>query len=828
VSPQTPPERRRDPIEALSRAFESLGTWSFDHRWLVLAGCVVLLAASAALASRVRFDNSFSAFFDNRDPTYLAYQTYRGDFGTDEVAYLVYEAPGRAHGVFDLEVMRRIQGLTRALEEEVPFALEVTSLTNAEYVEGVPGGLEVHDLLEEIPETQEELLAIREKVLRKPLYLGGLVSEDGMHGGILVEMDRSAIDPLEELRLDPEGGDGLGNLYPQVSYQAIEAILARPEYSGLVFHHAGDVALNAVYNEVAARESEQLGMATLLLIALLLFAFFRRPIGVLGPLAVVLLAVLVTLGFVGLVGWSLDFMFIMLPTLLIAVGVADAVHIIAEFRALHAQLGDRREAARRTLYLVGTPCLLTSLTTAAGLASMSVAPIVSIAHFAIYSAVGVVAAFVLTLTLLMVLLSFGRRELPRPATPEEVMRAKGGRSFQRILIGIADFDLRFRRPILVAFGLLFALSAVGISRLSVDSNFLHELGREMPVRKATEHIDEVMGGTLSIVYLFESGEAEGIKDPAFLRDMEALQAEAHAHGSLVRKSYSVGDVLKDISQSWHEEDPLYYRLPESREEVAQFLLLYEMSGGEEVEEYVSGDFSRASLELRLRAVETSVLEGLVQELDEHLAERPPGSPGVAVTGVGALWLRLQDYITHSQIRGFLLAFAVIAALLCAIFRSLRTGLIAMVPNLSPVVLTLGVMGWAGIPLDYVRLLIASVAIGISVDDTIHHLTRFHLEFRRSGSYERALRASMADVGRALFITSAVLVAGFLVFFFSSLDSLAVFGVLLATTIGVALVADFLLMPALVLCFRPFGPETGAALRPDAGAEALGARGEPAA
>jgi predicted RND superfamily exporter protein len=196
---------------------------------------------------------------------------------------------------------------------------------------------------------------------------------------------------------------------------------------------------------------------------------------------------------------------------------------------------------------------------------------------------------------------------------------------------------------------------------------------------------------------------------------------------------------------------------------------------------------------------------MTEDLCAHLNEHPLGASSVSLTGIGALWLELQGYITTSQIRGFLLAFSVIAALMCFIFKSLKTGLLAMVPNLSPVVLTLGLMGWIDMPLDYVRLLIATVAIGISVDDTIHHVTRLRHEFLRSGSYEQALQASMEDVGRALVITSVVLVAGFLVFLFSRLDSMMSFGALLATTIGVALLADFFLMPALFLTWRPWGP-----------------------
>jgi predicted RND superfamily exporter protein len=219
-------------------------------------------------------------------------------------------------------------------------------------------------------------------------------------------------------------------------------------------------------------------------------------------------------------------------------------------------------------------------------------------------------------------------------------------------------------------------------------------------------------------------------------------------------------------------------------------------------------------------VATSVLGEMVEDMERYLDEQPVTASSVSITGIGALWLQLQDYITHSQIRGFLLAFTVIAALLCFVFQSMRIGLVAMIPNLSPVVCTLGFMGWFDIPLDYVRLLIASVAIGISVDDTIHHVTRYQAEFRRSGSYERALYASMADVGRALFITSAVLIVGFLMLTVSRLDTMLLFGTLLAITIGLALIADFFLMPALVMTVKPFGPEWAATAAASESGESL--------
>ena len=798
-------ETGRSYIEHLSDLFARLGVWSYDQRWIVLAGSLAVLAFFLYFASTTRSDSSFENYFDQDDPAYSAYNQYREDFGSDETSYILYEAPEYAHGPWDLEVMRKIQRLTAALEEEVPFVKEVTSLSNVEFMEPVEGGIEVFELLEEFPGDQEALLEIRRKVLAKPLYVGGLASEDGQHAAVIIEMEKSSVDPVEEIRLDPDGGDGLDNLYPQVTNDKIEEILARPEYGGIEFYHTGDVPINGVLNTIIETEAAKRGLIALVVITGTLLFFFRRPIGVVGPMAVVALSIAVSVGTIGLLGWNTDLIFGMLPSLLIAVGVADAVHIVSEFRAYHAELGDRREAVRRTLYLVGTPCLLTSLTTAAGLGAMSIAPIKTLSHFAVYSAVGVLAAFLLSVTLLMVFLSFGRRQPRRAYSEREKIQAKGGRRFEQALLSVANLSLRHRRAILACSAAIFVFSLLGMLRLKVDSNFMADFAEDLPVRVATEYADEVMGGTNSFVYLFDAGEPDGIKEPAVLREIERLQAEGDEQVEVVKKTYSIVDLLKDINQTFHDGDPGYHKLPETRELVAQYLLVYEMSGGEELEDYLSSDYARATLELRCKWTDSTRIAAMTEEMDAYLAANPLEAAAISSTGIGALWVQLMDYITYSGIRAFLAAFAVIAVLLCLLFRSVETGLLSMIPNLSPAILTLGVMGWLDISLDYTTLLVAPVALGIAVDDTMHLVTRYRHEFLRCGDYAEALRAAMRDVGRALFITSVVLVLGFLTAIFSSLDSQANFGVLLATTIVVALVANFLLMPALILTFEPFGP-----------------------
>ena len=793
---------RKDAMSGLGRLFESIGAWSYDHRWIVLLASFAVWGFAGYLASGARIDNSVAAFFDTDDPTYGAYLQYREDFESDEIGYIVYRS---SSGAWDLGVMRQIEQLTRALEDEVPFVKEVTSLSNVEFMEGAPpDDILVYDLLAEFPETQEELFVIRDKVMKKPIYVGGLVSADSELGAVIVEMSRSSIDSLDEIRLDPDGGDGLGNLYPQVSFEAIEAVLKRPEYAGIEFFHSGDVAINATYNTVFIEDDLPLLTAlSVLVIALSLALVFRRPIGVIGPFMVVVFAMAVSIGVIGLIGWDIDFMFGMMPTLLITVGVADSVHILSEFDHYQRQLRDRRHAIRRTLYLVGPPCLLTSLTTAAGFLSLSFSPVKSVAHLAVYSAAGVTAAFIASITILVAFLYFGRQ--PRTVAPSKERRAERGKPLSTLLSSVATFVIRFRNAILVASAVVFAVSAWGISMLTVDSYFLLEFSEKIPVRRTTQFVDDHMSGTYSIVYVFDSGESDGIKNPAVLHEIERVQRQAERH-PLVTKTYSVVDMIKDINESFHNGDPTYYRIPESRDLIAQYLLVYEMSGGEEIRDYLSIDYARATLELRCKMKETSRLRGIVDDIDAHLDEEPLGASTISVSGIGALWLKFVEYITLSQIQGALLALSVVSLMMILVFRSVRIGLISMIPNIAPVVLVLGGMGWSGVYLDYYRLLIAPVAIGIAVDDTIHLMSRYHHEFARLRDYKKALYASMEGVGRALFITSAILVVGFLMNVFSVMDGQKSFGVLLAAVIAAALVADFLLMPALILWLKPFGPE----------------------
>ncbi len=789
-----------------NRLFESLADFCFSHKLLVAVASFMVLGAAVWFAKDVRFDNSFEAYFDREDPSYAEYLKFREDFGSGEISYILYECPEKKDGVWDLSVMRKIQALTRALEEEVPFVREVTSLANAELIEGKDGEILIHEVLDPFPETREEMLALRDQVVGKPLFEGGLASADGKFGAILVEFEKSSVDPPEELMADPKKGLAMENLYPQAPHSVIEDILARPSFSGILFHHTGDVALNANYNEISRRESARLGLIAFSLIGLLLFYYFRRPMGVLGPLGVVFGAFLVSTGFVGAMGWSIDLMFIMLPATLITVGVADSVHILTEYTHFQKTLEDRRAAIRKTMFLVGVPCLFTSLTDVAGFGSTNVSPIKAIGHFAWYSSVGVVAAFLLSVTLFLSALTLWGRPKKKAVAPADLTGEVASKGVMRALSGLSRFDLAHPWGIIAVWSAFFVLCIAGALFLDVDSNFINEFSKDLPIRKTTEYVDATMGGASNFHYIFDSGKPDGVLEPAFLARMEKFQKRVKGETDVVMKTYSLVDLMKDINKSFHDEDPAWHVLPESRELAAQYLLLYEMSGGEELDQYVTADRSRASMEVRCKLVPSSLYKKAIGNINAYGESRFEPKDRPVATGMGSLWIRLINYIVTSQIQSFAIAFGVIAIMMCMVFGSIRLGLLAMVPNIAPVLVTLGVMGWLNITLDYSKLLIASVAIGISVDDNIHFISRFRQEFWLTRNYAKALEAAMQDVGRAVFITTSVLIVGFMVNTFSVMRSIAEFGVLVALTLLVASLADYFFTPALLYVTKIFGPE----------------------
>lgn len=793
--------QRKDYLYKADHLFGKLGLWMYSHKFAVLLASLLLLGGGIYFAAQTRTDNSFDTFFDSTDASYSAYMTYQDEFGSDEVAYILYSVPGSDYGPFELDKMQRIGHLTEALENEVPFVDEVTSLSNVEFITAEGDFLEIHELALDMPTDQETMLERRAAMMKKPGYRGSLIDDEATHGAIILEMTVTSSDPLETLRLDPEGGDGLDNLYPQASNNKIIEILGRPEYQGIEFHWSGDVSMNSAYNETIENESTRLALLTIVLVsAIALICFRLQLLGLVGPLSVVILGLILTVGFMGLVGYKIGVLFLVAPTLLTAIGVAQSVHLITQFNLMRSHGLDRREAVGQTLEHVALPCLLAAITTATGFLVMAGSHLRALSELAVYLGVGVLLTFVATITVMVCYMSIGGEGHRHTVDPSE---KQSGFLFH-FLHRVVRINLRWPVGILAVFAGILAVSGAGMNKLHVGFNFLEEFKPYTQFRQHTTYVQEIMGGVLNVVFIYDSGQADGIKRVDILSHLDGLQSAAN-QSPIVKKTYSVADILKDMNQSFHGDDPAYYRLPDSDELIAQYLLVYEISGGQELNDYLSGDYSRTTLELRVDITDSSRIAALIHDLEQYLEQHPVAGAEIQITGIGLLWIKMAEYIAESQLWGYLLAFSIITLILCLAFRSLKVGLLAMIPNLFPVILVLGLMGWNGIHLDYFRLLLATVAIGIAVDDTVHIMTRIRKEFLRCGNYEEAVQLSLMSVGRAIIITTAILSLSFLVYLVSAMEVLANFGILLSLTIVAALLADLFLLPALILVLKPFGP-----------------------
>ena len=763
--------------------FARLAECILRWRWFILLMVSVTTIFAFHEMRKIKMDNSNESFFLPGDPTKQLMDKFRDIFGNDDFVYVLIETDN----FFKPETIRMIKTLAEDLEKHVPHVKDVKFLGNVEYVEGVEDGIEISDLIEEIPETPEEMKLIIRRAMNEPLYLDNLISRDGRTAAILLECERypdEKVDPRKEI--------------PPALYK----ILAKPDYANLKVYTVGGPIIDYEFDEMTARETPLFGLICIGIQMLILFWVTRGVRGVIIPLMVVILSILWTLGLVGVLDWTLSLMVIMLPTLLICVGIGDSMHIISEFQDQRDQGLGRQKAIVGAIALVGTPCLLTSLTTAAGFLSFLSTVVKPIREMGVYAAIGVVMAFVLSVIVVPILFSFGKdrkkaRDITSPANRHDL--------FDRILEQVAILNLRYPRAILGIFGALIALSLIGYSLVEVESNPMEMIKPDIPFRQAYEYVDSHMGGSMAIEIMLNTGKKDGIKEIEFLKQMEALQNHIDSH-PLTMKTMSANDLLKKMRRAMHENQPEYYSLPETSTQAAQYLFLYETSGGKELDKYIGFNYDIARINARTKSLNTEDVRAFTADIDSFVKENIDSSIKVEETGT-MYWLKaMSEYISHGQKRSFIVAFIAITIMMIIALRSFKLGLISMLPNIFPVLIGLGLIGYVGIDMAVPLMIFSPIIIGVAVDDTIHFFMRYRREFNRLGTYEKALKATLLTVGRPITFTTITLILGFSVFGLSNYYSFVHFGLMSAFAFLWALLADFFLAPAMLLVFKPLGKE----------------------
>jgi len=773
----------RQPV--LSRIIEHLLEHRITHLlWLIAVSVFFFLSiigvriGDRQILPGLKVDNSLDVWFQLGDENWQTYKRFQERFENDEFAVVAFED----ENVFRPETLRMIAGLTERLEE-LPYVLEVTSLTNVEHVHAEEGSLVFDDLIPEISEDPLEIQRVKDIALGNPLYADNIVSRNGKVTGLLIRVEKQ-----------PRGT----NYQREFTDALYDFVDRETESNDVQFHVSGSTVMVGLQDKVSTNDATLMFSAAFIMIILILYLVHRNLAFVVISLVVVAGTNIWVHGTMPLFGSPYTKITSILATLIIVIGIASSIHFISEYVAQRKESSDSKSAIRRAFLLIALPCLFTSLTTAAGFFAMVVSDLSAIQAFGMYAAIAMVMTFILNMVLVPVWLSF----LKNPSTGGET--GERGRLMEKYLHWVAAVNRRHVGINIAVAILVLLVSISGILMIDVNTHEIKYFRKNHPMRIDTEFIEEKLTGTFPIEIML-TGEVNAFQRPQILAKVEALQEYMESLHQ-VQKTFSMVDHLKEMHKVIYDDDPAYYTLPTERTQVAQLMFLGE--GSEELSNYVDlMDYSAARIHGRVRNVDTDDMTVLNQKVTSKVKEIFDRTDIKAeVTGIVPLYVNMVDYILQSQIKGFSLALIVIFFMFSLLVRSFKLGLLAMVPNVIPIFLAFGIMGWCGIYLDVGTALIAPIAIGLAVDDTIHFIARFRLLFDRYRDYEKALEETILTIGRPLTITSAVLFFGFATLVLSTFKPLVYFGILTGVTMISALIGDLFVLPALIKVFKPFGPE----------------------
>lgn len=759
---------RGDPVRRLL-------LWVLDHPFL--AGGM-LAAATVALAleiPRIRIDESAEGLMVEKDPARQYYEQVKQRFGSDNLTVVLV----KAEEVFTpavLDLVRRLSDGLRGIEG----ASRVESLTTVKNIRGRGDLLDTEPLVPSpLPRAPAEIARIRADALGNRVFVGNVVARDGRATAITVYADPTPSDPGFNRRF----------------VERVEALIARERLPGVTVFQVGapfTKATYALYIQEDQRTTTPLA-ALVLLVTLLLCSGTLQ--GVLIPVITALVSIVWTLGLMAIVGLPVTILTAIIPPLLLAIGFTEDVHMISHYHNRLEQGDDKLTAIRAMLRDSALPILVTTATTVAGFASLILTDITMLVEFGYASSMALTANFVVTAVAVPILLRW--MPVPRRLRAAALTDTFPQGIIPRWMERLGEFNLRHRRAILVVAGGLGVISLVGWAQLRVNTDLISYFPERSPIRQRIEELHRSLSGGLAFYVVVDTGRADGIKDPAILRRIVALQEFLAATGK-VDNTVSVADYIRKMHREMNGGDPAYEVIPDGPDLVAQYLLMLE---GHELAKFLDFNASAANIVVRHNLSGSGDLSALLRQLDAHVAAAFPPQVHVRSTGEMILFNNASDVMAINEITSFSLTFAVIGLIHSLLFMSLRAGLLSLIPNLVPIVCAYGVMALFGVPLNTSTAIVASIAVGIAVDDTVHHMVAYSRQLRAHHDQRLAMFNTMKAQGRPIIYVSLALAAGFLVNTTSNFVATVHFGLLAAFVMLLAMVGELMLTPVLMSSIR---------------------------
>jgi len=757
---------------------ERYSDWIIRWRYLIILATLVLVGLTT-LGFPLRFDNDTRVFFSEDNPQFMAFEALQDTYTkNDGVLFVLAPQDGQ---VFTPETLSAVEWLTNEAWQ-MPYSIRVDSISNFQYTYADEDDLIVEDLITDASSFSEaEMARIKAIALAEPFLINKLISPQAHVTGINVTVQ------LPDKNLE--------TAVPEVVAFARDlADKVRARSPHLEVYLTGIVVMNNSFPEAFKSDLFSLipimYMGILILLGLLLRAFY----GTFATLLVISFSTMAAMGLAGLLGMVLSGPSSAAPIMILTLAIADSVHFLASFgHEMRVNGREKREAIVESLRVNLRPIFLTSLTTAIGFLSLNFGDVPPFHDLGNIVAMGIAIAFLLSVVFLPAFIAI----LPVRCQLKTVKTLK-------TMDHLSDFVIARQKQLMWGIAAVMVLLIACLPRNELNDVFVHYFDEHFDFRRATDFTTENLTGIYDIHYSLKAGEPDGINKPEFLQ-VVAEFAEWFRQQPQVIHVNTITDTFKRLNQNLHGDDPSYYRLPERRDLAAQYLLLYEMSlpYGLDINNQINVDKSATRLTVTLETLSSNDMLALDERAQQWLKKK--GLPSMEA-GQGASTAMMFAHIGSRNIRSMLfgatVALVLISLILIVALRSLKFGLISLIPNLVPTAMAFGLWGILVGEVGLGLSVVAGLTIGIVVDDTIHFLSQYLYARREKGlTSENAVRYAFRNVGMALWITSIVLMVGFLILSLSHFYINSTMGIMVAVTIVFALIADFLFLPALLIKFE---------------------------
>ncbi|MBE3867916.1 MMPL family transporter [Vibrio parahaemolyticus] len=752
-----------------------LGKIPTKYSLLVLLATIFLIIVATIGGKNLYFRGDYDIFFDGTNKQLLAFDEIQTTFAkTDNLAIVIAPEDG---DIFTPQTLSLIQKIT-VDAWQVPYSSRVDSIANYQHTEAFEDDLLVEDLLySEYELTPERISKVKSIALSEPVLKSALVSEKGDVTVVnitvqLPEMDKTA--EVEEV------------------VSSINAMIDRYQraYPDVTFHKAGIIAMNHAFMTAAQDDSSTLVPTMLVVILVFLTIMLRSILSVIATLIVIIGSVMATMGISGWAGMFLSTATVNVPTLIMTLAVADCVHVIATMRQSMKNGFTKVQSIERSIALNFVPILITSVTTAIGFLMMNMSDSPVLRDFGNLSALGVMVACLLSVTLLPALLKL----LPIHVKMETSQDQK------HVMDRLGDFVVSQRRALLPLSVVVIVVCASLIPLNKVNDESVEYFGQRNEFRQAADFMEERISGMTNISIAIKTNESQGIAAPDFLNTIGEFSSWLRDQPETDHVA-TLADVYKRLNKNMHGDDEAYYLLPQERELAAQYLLLYEMSlpYGLDLNNQINVDKSSIKMVLTVANLGSVELVDLENRIYQWFAEHAPQYQVVA-SSPSLMFAHIGETNMASMLSTLPITLVLISALLIFALRSVRLGLISLMPNIAPAVIGFGLWALISGEINLGLSVVVTLTLGIVVDDAVHFLSKYQRARREGQTAEQAVRYAFHTVGRALWITTVVLVAGFSVLAMSSFRLNADMGQLSAIVIFIALVVDFLFLPTLLMLF----------------------------